>query len=398
MSSLFSDLLVIDCASFIAGPAAATILSDFGARVIKIEPPGIGDSYRNLFRLRGTPDDIDYFWALDARNKESLAVDLKRPAARAVFEALIRKADVFITNYPFPVRERLRLRAEDVMPLNERLIYASLTPYGEHGPDRDRTGFDTTAWWARSGLMDMVRATGDVEPALSMPGMGDHPTAMAMYAAIVTALYRRSATGKGGEVNTSLMANGLWSNSCQVQAALCGYELVHRPPRGSRGAMNEAYVAADGRRFIITTTNPARDWPALARTVGREGWLTDPRLDTPEGRFAHSPMLVAELDEIFATADWETWYARLDAGGVTFGVVGQLDDHLYDPQIEANGFFPEFVDGDGLRTVDSPIYVAGADKAAPRACPPASASTPTRSCRNSASTTAPRSKPLTADA
>ncbi|MEJ0067334.1 MAG: CoA transferase [Caulobacteraceae bacterium] len=110
-ANLFSDLLVIDCASFIAGPAAATIMSDFGARVIKIEPPGIGDSYRNLFRLRGTPDDIDYFWAMDSRNKESLALDLKLPEARAVLEALVKKADVFITNFPFPVRERLGLRA-----------------------------------------------------------------------------------------------------------------------------------------------------------------------------------------------------------------------------------------------------------------------------------------------
>src|SRR5512135_2724971 len=109
--ALLEDLLVLDCASFVAGPAAATIMSDFGARVIKIEPPGLGDSYRNLFRLRGTPDDIDYFWAMDSRNKESLAIDLKRPDARAVLETLLRKADVFITNFPFPVRERLRLRA-----------------------------------------------------------------------------------------------------------------------------------------------------------------------------------------------------------------------------------------------------------------------------------------------
>src|ERR1700722_8723063 len=120
-ANLFSDLLVIDCASFIAGPAAATILSDFGARVIKIEPPGLGDAYRNLIRLRAPPGTPDYFWTLDSRNKESLALDLKRPDARAVLDVLIRKADVFITNSPFPVRERLRLRAEDVRPLNSRL-------------------------------------------------------------------------------------------------------------------------------------------------------------------------------------------------------------------------------------------------------------------------------------
>jgi crotonobetainyl-CoA:carnitine CoA-transferase CaiB-like acyl-CoA transferase len=369
MTSLFSDLLVIDCASFIAGPAAGTILSDFGARVIKIEPPEIGDSYRNLFRLRGTPDDIDYFWALDSRNKESLAIDLKRPAARAVLEQLVRKADVFITNFPFPVRERLGLRAEDLLHLNERLIYASLTPYGEQGPERDRTGFDTTAWWARSGLMDAVRATGELEPAFSMPGMGDHPTAMAMYAAIVTALYRRQQTGKGGEVTTSLMANGLWSNSCQVQAGLCGYELFHRGPRGERGGFNEVFRTADDREFILTTTNPARDWPLLAKALGREEWLDDPRFATIESRALNSPALVAMLDEVFASDGFEAWRERLISGGVTFGIVGRIDDHLFDDQIEANGFFTEFVDGEGLRTMDSPFYLTGVAKSQPRMAP-----------------------------
>jgi crotonobetainyl-CoA:carnitine CoA-transferase CaiB-like acyl-CoA transferase len=191
-SSLFSALLVIDCASFLAGPGAATILSDFGARVIKIEPPGIGDGYRNLFRVRGSPGEVDYFWALASRNKESLALDLKRPAARAVLDILVKKADVFVTNYPFPVRERLRVRPEDVLPLNPRLIYASLTSFGERGPERDRIGFDGAAYWARSGMMDLVRPTAEAEPSFSVPGMGDMPTAMSLYAAIVTALSPRA--------------------------------------------------------------------------------------------------------------------------------------------------------------------------------------------------------------
>src|SRR3569832_404434 len=157
--ALFSDLLVIDCASFVAGPAAATILSDFGARAIKIEPPGEGDGYRTLIKGRGDPDAMDYFWTLDSRNKESVALDLKDAEQRAFLDTLIRRADIFLTNYPFGVRERLRLRAEDVRPLNPRLIYASLSPYGEKGPQRERTAFDATAWWSRSGLMDMVRAT-----------------------------------------------------------------------------------------------------------------------------------------------------------------------------------------------------------------------------------------------
>jgi crotonobetainyl-CoA:carnitine CoA-transferase CaiB-like acyl-CoA transferase len=368
-SGLFGDLLVIDCASFIAGPAAATVLGDFGARVIKIEPPEVGDAYRNLFRLRGTPEDVDYFWALDARSKESLALDLRRPEAKAVLEALIRRADVFITNLPFPARERLGVRAADLMPLNPRLIYASLSPYGEQGPERDRTGFDATAWWARSGLMDMVRPSAEAEPALSMPGMGDHPTAMAMYGAIVTALYRRQLTGQGAEVTTSLLANGLWANSCQVQGALCGYELVGRPPRGARGALNEMFRTADDRWLTIASTNPARDWPLLAKAVGRADWLTDPLFATPEARFANGPVLVARLDELFASAPFEHWAAALHDGDVTFGVVGQIYDHLGDAQIEANGLFPEIENGEGLRTVDSPFQITGEAKRAPRMAP-----------------------------
>jgi len=368
-TGLFSDLLVIDCASFIAGPASATVLGDYGARVIKIEPPGVGDAYRNLFRLRGTPDEVDYFWTLESRNKESLALDLRRPEAQAALHALVKRADVFITNSPFPARERMRLRAEDLMPLNSRLIYASLSPYGEQGPERDRTGFDATAWWARSGLMDMVRAGPTTEPAISMPGMGDHPTAMAMYGAIVTALYKRQMTGAGSEVTTSLLANGLWANGCQVQAALCGYELMTRPPRGARGVLNEMFRAADDRYFILTSTNPFRDWPLLARAVGHAEWLEDPLFATPEARMANGPELVARFDALFAGAPFEHWSRVLTDGDVTFGVVSQIYDHLTDEQIEANGLFPEIEGSYGLRTVDSPFQMTGETKVAPHMAP-----------------------------
>ena len=368
-SGLFSDLLVIDCASFIAGPAAGTVMSDFGARVIKIEPPGLGDSYRNLFRMRGTPDMVDYFWALDSRNKESLALDLKLPAARAVMETLIRKADVFITNFPFPIRERLGLRAEDVMPLNKRLIYASLTPYGEDGPERDRTAYDTTAWWGRSGLMDMVRSTGDAEPALSVPGMGDHPTAMAMYGAIVTALYRRQMTGEGSAVSTSLLANGLWSNSCQVQAALCGYEMTPRGPRGERSALTEYYRTQDDREFILALANPAQQWPLLARAVGHPEWTQDPMFATPMERFANAALLGIMLQEVFDQQPWAYWNERFTEAGITFGIVGRITDHEGDLQVEANELLPEFTDGLGLRTVDSPFKIAGEAKQQPRMAP-----------------------------
>jgi len=368
-TSLFSDLLVIDCASFVAGPAAATIMSDFGARVIKIEPPGAGDGYRMLIKYRGAEDTIDYFWALDSRNKESVALDLKDPDGRAVLDALIAKADVFITNYPFPVRERLRLRPEDVRPLNKRLIYASMTPYGEHGPQRDRTAFDASAWWSRSGLMDMVRATGDTELGLSVPAMGDHPTSVAMYAAIVTALYKRAVTGEGGEVSTSLLANGLWANGCQVQAALCDLELLPRGDRGLRNPLVEFYTTADGREITLTIVNAEREWPLLCKAIGKAEWIDDPLFATMMSRMENAAILTTWLDDLFAEQTWDYWDERLAPSGVTYSIVGRISDHPYDPQLEANGMLPEFADGDGLKTVDSPFQLIGEEKHAPRMAP-----------------------------
>ena len=369
MTGLFDDLLVLDCASFIAGPAAGTILSDFGARVIKIEPPGEGDSYRQLMKVSGMPPaPHDYFWLLSNRNKESLALDLKHPDARPVLEALIRKADVLITNFPGPIRDRLRLRDSDVLPLNERLIYASLTPYGEDGAEKDRTAYDATAYWARSGLMDSVRANPDVEPAISVPGMGDHPTAVALFGAIMAALYRREKTGKGGAVSTSLLANGLWSNGCWMQAVLCDADFSVRLRRGQRGALTELYKARCGRWFMLVILNYTREWPLLVEAIGRPEWLGDPRFATPEARKANAPELVAALEEIFVQRDWAEWKGIFERSGITFGPIARPSDHLDCPQIAANGMLPE-IEGTGLRTVASPIVIDGETKRTPQIAP-----------------------------
>src|SRR4029453_13250936 len=164
---IFDGLRVIDCASWIAGPAAATILSDFGAAVIKIEPPGAGDPWRASTPVPGKT--TDYWWQLTARNKRSLAIDLKHPEGLAVLQRLIASTDVFITNFPLPVRERLKIAADDLLAVNPRLIYGSISAYGEQGKEAARTGFDATAYWARTGLMDMVRVTTETEPSRSMP-------------------------------------------------------------------------------------------------------------------------------------------------------------------------------------------------------------------------------------
>ena len=144
---LFSGLVVLDVGTWIAGPVAATILADFGADVIKVEIPGNGDAYRGLAGARGTPDaDVNYTWIMDGRNKRSLTLNLKTDQGRDVLRDLVRRCDVYVTNHPLGMRRSLGLTYEELAPLNPRMIYASLTAYGESGPERDREGFDGVAW------------------------------------------------------------------------------------------------------------------------------------------------------------------------------------------------------------------------------------------------------------
>lgn len=370
MSGLvFDGLKVIDCASFIAGPAAATVMSDFGAEVVKIEPPGAGDPYRrratppNGPGLAGNPGFV-----LDGRNKKSLALDLRRAEGRAVLHRLVAAADVFITNYPPPVRRRLGITYDELAPLNPRLVYASFTGYGESGPEADKPGFDATAWWARSGLMHLVRAGEEVSPARSLPGMGDHPSAMGTYGAIVTALFRRERTGEGGYVGSSLLANGLWANGCSVQAALCGEKVVPQPPR-ERGvnALRLHYRCRDGRWLLLSIAADEWRWERFRECLAVAA-LDDPRFATHASREANADALIPRLDEIFATRDQAEWRRMLDEAGLIFGIVADMGEIAEDAQILASGAVVPFADGSGL-TVASPIWIAGEEKLVPRPAP-----------------------------
>jgi len=365
---IFDGLKVIDCASFIAGPAAATVMSDFGAEVIKIEPPGMGDPYRR--RAIPNPDKpLNPGFFFDSRNKKSLALDLRQEAGRAVLYRLVTNADVFITNYPPPVRRRLGISYDELRHLNERLIYASFTGYGETGPEADKPGFDATAWWARTGLMDLVRAGEQVTPARSLPGMGDHPSAMGTYGAIVTALYQREKTGKGNYVGSSLLANGLWANACSVQAALCGDTVKPQPPREEAlSALRVHYQCRDGRWLLLSIAADEWRWDKFKACFDAPV-LDDERFASNAQRDRHAHELVAILDRLFAEHDLAHWRRVLDEAGLIFGVVGRVDDICDDEQVLAAGFLLPYVDEPELLTIDSPFFVAGQAKVKPRKAP-----------------------------
>src|SRR6201985_3428395 len=253
-NQIFSGNKVVDLASFIAGPAAATMLSDFGADVIKVEPPD-GELWRRGHKIPPQPHSEEpYPFELANRNKRGVALDLKAANAQQVLERLAKWADVFIVNTPHPARKKLKLEYEDVSQWNPRLIYAELPGFGEKGPDADLPGFDITAYWARSGLLSMTRDAGE-PPTWPVAGSGDNATAVGLYSAIVTALYRRERTGKGSYVTTSLLAEGVWSASVSIQAALCEANFfgLHDRAQPANAAMN-VYCASDGTWFVLVVT------------------------------------------------------------------------------------------------------------------------------------------------
>ena len=367
--NIFSGLKVLDLASFIAGPSAAVILSDFGADVIKVEPPA-GDVWRRANKIPPQPlADEAYPWHLANRNKRGIALDLKSPSARQVLERLVKWADVLIVNTPHPARKRLKLEYDDVAPWNPRLIYADITGFGDKGPDADLPGFDITSYWARSGLLSLTRDAG-APPTWPVAGSGDNATAVGLYSAIVTALYRRERTGKGAYVTTSLLAEGVWSASVSIQAALCEAKFfgLHDRANPANAAMN-VYRAADGTWFVLIVTSDKLQ--AVAKAIGRPDLITDPRFADPAKLMTNMTQLAAILDEVFSTQPMQHWYDVFSGVHVTFGAVRGPQEVINDPQLRLNDIIVPLEGGSGklTSTISSPIQVQGVAKVSAKRAP-----------------------------
>ncbi|MDE0189785.1 MAG: CoA transferase [Gammaproteobacteria bacterium] len=333
---VFDGLKVVDAASVIAAPAAAMMLADFGADVIKIERPGRGDMLRSLSPVQPPHERGNgWFWQMDARNKRSLTLDLKTERGMEVMRRLITTCDVFITNQPYDSREAMKLTYEDLKPLNPRMIYASLTAYGEHGAERNRKSFDQLAYWARSGLMDLMRERG-TRPTQGLPGMGDHPTGVALYAGIVTALLRREQTGEGGMVHTSLLANGLWSVSGIAGAVVAGGDMENYRTSHVQSAMMRVYEASDGRWLQL---NMVRNDELLARlftAMDAAHILADERFATPRDMWQNRDALGDAIAEVIARRTSDEWLEAFGSLDVPVNRVAVVEETATDDQVLAN--------------------------------------------------------------
>ena len=366
MEHFLEDLIVVDAATFLAGPGAATMLGDFGAKVIKIEPPG-GDGYRGLVGRYPVP----YHWLLTSRNKESLALDLSKDSGQALLHQLIKKADVMTTNFMRGQLERYQLTYPTLKAINPRLVFGHITGYGDEGPEADRRAFDVTGWWARSGMMEFVRDPEQI-PLMPAPGMGDHSTATALFGAIMSGLYKRERTGEGCHVSTSLAANGVWANAMALQGVAAGNDLAeHRQKAGWVNPLSAAYGCADGSFLVLTMINTAREYPQLCDALGHPEWLQDERFSDIRQAMRNRGDLQQMISGAFAQLDYADAARRLDDQGITYSKVQTMSEVLADPQLRAAGIVIETGDtqGDYELTISSPINVVGEAKKAPKRAP-----------------------------
>jgi crotonobetainyl-CoA:carnitine CoA-transferase CaiB-like acyl-CoA transferase len=250
-----------------------------------------------------------------------------KPEGRAVVQRLASQADVFVANHPAAARKKFGIGYETLAALNDRLIYASFSGYGEKGAEATKPGFEVTAWSARSGLMDTVRASSESVPVRPANGMGDRSAGFTLFSGIMMGLYQRQITGKGTEVSSSLVANGLWANGYIAQAGLCGATFSDRPARElAFNALTNYYKCRDGRWLIFTILNEAKQWPDLMKCLDREDLIDDPRFAKKVDRLIHSKQLIALLDKEFEKHDRAEFRKRLTAAGIVFDVVATPED------------------------------------------------------------------------
>ncbi len=369
---ILAGLKVIDCATYVAGPAAATILSDFGADVIKIERPPDGDLWRTFSTVPGYPHtDFTYTWLLTSRNKRSIVLDLTKSAGRDALLKLVAGADVFVTNFQPSLLGKFRLTWDDLQPVNQRLVYALITGYGEKGEDADAPAYDGLAYWARSGLMTSVTGA-DGTPAGARPAMGDHPTAATLFGAIMLGLYRRERSGLGSKVSTSLMAAGAWANGVDIQAKLCAAHFPQRVP-GARpmNPLIAAYPSSDQHAMIIALLDPEREFSRLCEALGEADLATSPLFATAEARKENAAELHAILLSQFESKPLNHWSEKFRTYDIKWSALPTLDEAVRDPQMRECGAIVNFdYPGRGiLETVNSPLFVADSEKQKPQAPP-----------------------------
>jgi crotonobetainyl-CoA:carnitine CoA-transferase CaiB-like acyl-CoA transferase len=348
---------VLEMGTFVFAPAAAAVLSEWGADVVKIEHPRVGDPARNTSGW-GVPTHVDgvgFIFEFNNRGKRSVALDAAHPEGREVFLRLVDNADVFLTNFLPVTRRKLGIDIDDVLARNPAVVYALASGQGHRGPQAEMGGFDAMTYWARSGAAIGVSPPEHPFPlAMPGPGFGDVQAGMALAGGVAAALYQRAQTGRGSVVDVSLLAAGMWAMGLTLMASsLTGSEtLEHQYHAAPPNPLVNTYRTSDGGYISVVFLQPDRYWPEFCVLVGKDEWLADERFMDVPSRRTHSHALVALLDELFATRTFNQWCDILAQQEGQWDIVNSPGRALADPDAIANGYL-QVVEHGGQATLTS---------------------------------------------
>jgi crotonobetainyl-CoA:carnitine CoA-transferase CaiB-like acyl-CoA transferase len=359
MAGPLEGIRVVELGFWVAGPSAAGVLADWGAEVIKIEPPD-GDPFRGLFlAASGIEMPANPPFELDNRGKRSIALDLRAPEARRIALELVERADVFVTNVRPAGLARVGLDYETLASRHPRLVYARVTGYGEAGPESHRPAYDIGAFWSRAGIAAALTPPG-ADPPYQRGAFGDHIAGVTLAGGVAAALLARQRTGRGQLVSTSLLRIGVfvlgWDTNTTLRLGVPARPMTRT---ATPNPLISCYRDRDGRWFWLLGLQGDRHWPDLVRAVERPEWLGDPRFATMQARREHSAELVAALDVVFAARPLAEWGEVLDRAGMWWAPVQTTEEVVADPQAIASGAFIEVPLADpagaSVRMVASPV-------------------------------------------
>ncbi|MGE0743111.1 MAG: CaiB/BaiF CoA transferase family protein [Hyphomonadaceae bacterium] len=359
---MLEGLKVVEYATYVAAPGAGGIMADWGADVIKVEPPG-GDPIRLFFASVGVEETRNPVFDMDNRGKRGIVLDTSQDAGRAALLRLIDGADIFLTNVRPGGLKRAGLDHETVLRRCPALIYATLTGYGLEGPDADRPGMDSAAFWARSGLAALFRIKGG-DPVPLRTAFGDHVASLALVSGVMAALYERQRTGKGRLIDASLLrtAHYVGSSDLAIQH-LRGRTASNRSRKAAALPLINYFKTADERWISLLARQGEGDWPKLARALRLHDAIADPRFTNAKARREHGAELVDLLDAAFAALTFEEVATALDGEAIVWSPVLTAAEAIADRQAIAAGCVVQTPTPDGghMPAPAGPVHFPGAN-------------------------------------
>jgi len=348
---------VLEVAQFTYVPSAGAVLADWGADVVKIEHAEKGDAQRGLVKALGhdvISKGSSFAPIMEGpnRGKRSLGLSLEKPEAKEVLHELIRRSDVFLTNFLPAARRKLGIDLDDVRAINPDIIYVVGSAFGWAGPEAEQGGYDGTAFWARAGTADALTPTGAPAPTSPPAGAyGDNIGGMTIAGGIAAALYARATTGETSVVDVSLLGVGAWAIQLNVNLALqSGGPLPKFAPRAGGQPSNPLtgnYRTSDGRWINLCMLQPGRYWPDFCQAVGRPDLIVDERFDTTQKLMANGLDAGAEVAAIIGALTKDEWFAAAAKMEGQWALVQDTFEVGNDPQLQATGQVTEVVDFEG---------------------------------------------------